>query len=388
MDEIDLGAMRSGRLVRLQAAMAERDLEACLLFNEPNIRYATGASTMPIWSLTTFVRCALVPAEGRPILFEHPNSIHLSRGVAPDVRPMRAWEFIDDAGQQAAAWAAETLDAMRELDVRGERLAVDRVGTPGFLALERLGLELVDALPATRAAREVKTPEEIAMFDRNGGLLMDMLEAFERAVAPGVRERDLLATMSDVLLRGGGEYLATSTVCSGPNTNPWRSAATERPLEDGDLVWVDTDTVGIEGCFLCVSRTFPVGATPSGPQRAVYPAALEWLQTMEDFVRPGMTCSEIAQRGPRVPERYLPQRYEVMIHGLGLEEESPSVAHPGDLQPNPDRVIEPGMVLCVELYAGEVGARDGVKLGDVVVVTEEGLRVVAPYPFSEVLTGG
>lgn len=388
MDEIDLGAMRSGRLARLQAAMAERDLEACLIFNEPNIRYATGASTMPIWSLTTFVRCALVPAEGRPILFEHPNSIHLSRAVAPDVRPMRAWEFIDDAEQQAAAWAAETLDAMRELDVRGERLAVDRVGTPGFLALERLGLELVDALPATRAAREVKTPEEIALFDRNGGLLMDMLEAFERAVAPGVRERDLLATMSDVLLRGGGEYLATSTVCSGPNTNPWRSAATERPLEDGDLVWVDTDTVGIEGCFLCVSRTFPVGATPSGPQRAVYPAALEWLRTMEDFVRPGMTCAEIAERGPRVPERYLPQRYEVMIHGLGLEEESPSVAHPGDLQPNPDRVIEPGMVLCVELYAGEVGARDGVKLGDVVVVTEEGLRVVAPYPFSEVLTGG
>jgi hypothetical protein len=40
------------------------------------------------------------------------------------------------------------------------------------------------------------------------------------------------------------------------------------------------------------------------------------------------------------------------------------------------------MVLCVELYAGEVGARDGVKLGDVVVTTDDGLRVVAPYPFA------
>lgn len=40
------------------------------------------------------------------------------------------------------------------------------------------------------------------------------------------------------------------------------------------------------------------------------------------------------------------------------------------------------MVLCVELYAGEAGARDGVKLGDVVVVTEDGLRDVAPYPFA------
>jgi hypothetical protein len=44
------------------------------------------------------------------------------------------------------------------------------------------------------------------------------------------------------------------------------------------------------------------------------------------------------------------------------------------------------MVLCVELYAGEVGARDGVKLGDVVVTTDDGLRVVAPYLFAGALS--
>jgi len=88
-----------------------------------------------------------------------------------------------------------------------------------------------------------------------------------------------------------------------------------------------------------------------------------------------------------VPERYRAQRYEVMIHSVGLEEESPSVAHPGDLRPNPDRVIEPDMVLRIELYAGKAGVRDGVKLGDVVVVTDDGVRVVAPYPFDAALAG-
>ena len=43
------------------------------------------------------------------------------------------------------------------------------------------------------------------------------------------------------------------------------------------------------------------------------------------------------------------------------------------------------MVLCIELYAGKLGARDGVKLGDVVVVTDDGVRVVAPYPFDAAL---
>jgi hypothetical protein len=201
-----------------------------------------------------------------------------------------------------------------------------------------------------------------------------------------VTERELLATTSEILIRRGGDFQATSTVCSGPNTNPWRSQATDRAVEEGDLVWTDTDAVVFGGSFLCVSRTFVVGE-PSEEQRRLFGDALAWLREMEGFVKPGMTCGEIAERGPRVPERVLAQRYEVMIHGLGLEEESPSVAYPGDLQPNPDRVIEPNMVLAIELYAGEPGARDGAKLGDVVVVTEDGVRVVAPYPFSEALGG-
>jgi Xaa-Pro aminopeptidase len=57
-----------------------------------------------------------------------------------------------------------------------------------------------------------------------------------------------------------------------------------------------------------------------------------------------------------------------------------------DEQPNADRVIQEDMTLVVELYAGEEGADHGVKLGDEVLVTDEGVRVLAPYPFSDRLT--
>ncbi len=114
---VDPARLRIGRLERLQAAMRAQGAEACLLFNDPNIRYATGASAMPIWSNTTFVRCALVPAEGRPILFDYPNAAHLFRGIEAhvDVRPMHAWEFYDDTAAHAAIFARETVAAMREL---------------------------------------------------------------------------------------------------------------------------------------------------------------------------------------------------------------------------------------------------------------------------------
>ncbi|HLB61825.1 MAG TPA: Xaa-Pro peptidase family protein [Actinomycetota bacterium] len=384
--DVDLGRLRAGRLERLQAAMRAREVEACLLFNEPNVRYATGASAMPIWSNTTFVRCALVPAEGRPILFEHGNSMHLSRRILDDVRPMHAWEFFDDAEAEAAAWARETVSAMRELGVSPDRLAVDRLGTPGFIALQREGVAIVDSAPVTQEAREVKIPDEIRLLEANGEIVVDMLSAFEAAIVPGVRERDLLAVLADTLLRAGGEHLATSTVASGANTNPWRAEATDRAVEQGDLVYVDTDAVGVEGYFFCVSRTFLCGGAPPTPaQREAYRAAHDWLLATRDLIRPGISCGELADRAPRLPEKFLPQRYECMVHGIGLEEESPTVCYPQDQQPNPDRVLREGMALVVEVYAGEVGARDGVKLGDQVLVTDVGAKALAAYSYSDVL---
>jgi Xaa-Pro aminopeptidase len=135
-----------------------------------------------------------------------------------------------------------------------------------------------------------------------------------------------------------------------------------------------------------VSRTFLCGGRPPTPaQREIYRAAHEWLVAMCETIRPGLTCSEIADRAPSLPARYLPQRYEVMVHGAGLEEESPSVAYPEDPQPNGDRVVQENMVLVVELYCGEVGGREGVKLGDEVLVTSGGVKVLAPYPWCDAL---
>jgi Xaa-Pro aminopeptidase len=382
---VDRARLHAGRLARLQAALRARDVEACLLFNDPNIRYATGTSAMPIWSNTTFVRCALVPAEGRPILFDYPNAVHLFRDAAAslEVRPMTAWEFYDDADARAAAFARQIADALRERGLSSRRLAVDRLGTPGYLALGREGLTLIDSAPATTAARAVKTREEIALLAHNGAIVMEMLASLERAIVPGIRERELLAILSDVLLRLGGEHLATSTVCSGPNTNPWRAEATERALEVGDLVYVDTDAVGVEGYIFCVSRTFLCGAAgcpPTAAQRELYRTALDWLLEMRELVRPGLTCRELAEKAPRLPAKFRPQRYEVMIHSIGLEEESPSVAYPEDPQPNPDWILEENMCLVVELYVGELGGREGVKLGDQLLVTREGVRDLVPYP--------
>ena len=136
------------------------------------------------------------------------------------------------------------------------------MGTPGFLALTEAGCGFVDSAPVTQAAREVKTPEEIRLFRANAPIVMEQLRAVEATIAPGVQEREIFAAMADGLPRDGVEYYATNTVCSGPNTNPWRAEATDRAIEPGDLVFVDTDTVGVGGAVLLRLPDVRVGGRP------------------------------------------------------------------------------------------------------------------------------
>jgi Xaa-Pro aminopeptidase len=366
--------------------MRQRGVEACVLFNQANVRYATGTAIMTVYSSASFVRCAVVAAEGPPILFDHPKALHVSRRIVDDVRPMPYWEFTDDPSREAAQWAAEIRGAVRELGASADRLAIDKLGVPAVLALAEGGIELVDAGPITLDARAVKTPDELRLFDMNAAIGTAMLSAFERSIAPGIRERDLLATITDELVRRGGEYLISRACVSGPNTNPWNLEASDRPLERGDLVFVDTDAYGVEGYLIDVSRTFLCGDAPATPaQRGAYRASHEWLLGAAELVTPGLTMREFAEAAPRLPERFLPQRYEVILHSAGLEDEGPSAAYPGDPQPNPDRRFEEGMVVCLETYTGEVGARDGVKLEDQLVVTPAGARVLVPYPYCDAL---
>jgi hypothetical protein len=61
------------------------------------------------------------------------------------------------------------------------------------------------------------------------------------------------------------------------------------------------------------------------------------------------------------------------------------VVYPCDPQPNGDRVSQQDMVLGAERHCGEVGARDGVRLGDQLVVTADGVRDLVPYPYCDAL---
>ena len=50
-----------------------------------------------------------------------------------------------------------------------------------------------------------------------------------------------------------------------------------------------------------------------------------------------------------------------------------------------DAVLEADMTVCVESYIGELGGHEGVKLEEMVRITESGCELVGRFPFEEEL---
>lgn len=384
LTEIDFESLRRGRLARLQKSLVTHDTPAALFFNQANIRYATGTDAEAVYSEGAHTRCCLVPAEGNPVLFEMSSAVHLSRKIMQDVRP------ITRLG--AEQWASDIADALRDLSIAPDlRLAVDHISAARFLALQDRGINLVDSEAITCDAREVKTGEEIEIYKINGGIADAMLYAFEAAIRPGVREHELVATLGHALFMLQGEVLFARLVASGRNTNPWAYEGRDKLIMPGDLIIVDTDSNGFEGYVIDVSRTFLCGDDPTAAQRDAYRVAYDAVNALRQALRPGMSFEEVSRSVPRLPPRYREQRYPVMVHQAGLDESGPSIPYVEDVEEGlrtfPDRVIQPGMVLCLECYAGQVGGTCGVKLEDQVLVTENGCELLATYPFDAKLLG-
>lgn len=385
--------LRAGRLARLRAMMAEQGYAALVLFDPYNQRYATGSRNMFGYFLRNSTRYIYVPLAGPVILFEYPGSAHVSTWL----------ETIDESRTSKVVWSAvnqrddlsadpfgsEIAGLVREHGDGNLRVGLDRCPMNLARALEAQGLEVLDCMQDILYCRRIKTPEEIACLAQSMAGSEAAVAEVEAAIRPGVTENELFATLYGNVIRQGGEFIETRLLNSGPRTNPWFNEASDRVVRAGELVALDTDTIGCHGYYSDFSRTFHAGpGRPTGYQQGLYRMAHEQVHHNMSILAPGKSYREIAEQAWKIPERFLDRRYPSIIHGVGMHGETPLVAHHMDFDEfSTDGILEPGMVVSVESYIGEVGAADGVKLEEEVLVTERGIEKLSNYPFDEALLG-
>jgi Xaa-Pro aminopeptidase len=115
-----------------------------------DIRYLSGTSTTPVWTLHVIDRHLLVPAEGEPVLWERASAPADLVSPYPHLRRRTAtsWSVSGSAERppgRAARFAAELADVLQEWGIRDARIGVDRLDAYGFLALQDTGVHLEPA---------------------------------------------------------------------------------------------------------------------------------------------------------------------------------------------------------------------------------------------------
>jgi Xaa-Pro dipeptidase len=390
--EVDAALVRGAvdyALGRTRAALRRHDIAAALLFDPVNIRYATGTSIMPVWTLHAIDRYLLVPAEGEPILWECAVAPADCSSPYPHLesRTATSWSVFgsgEHAGRRAGLFATEVAGVLQEWGIRNERIGVDRLDAYGFLALQTAGVHLVPAQLPMEQARSVKGADELELIRRSLRVCDAAVTSLHEALRPGMTENEAWARFVDHAFAAGGEYVECRLLSSGPRTNPWFREASDRRIERGDLVSFDTDLIGPAGYLSDLSRAYLVGSTkPSRRQRRLYGDAQAFLAEIIGELKPGAAYDEVGERlSRRLPDVYHPQRYPFIAHSSGLTDEYPVIAfqdhHAGE--------IEVGMVFSVEAYMGVEGEDEGLKLEEQVLVTSEGVEILSRAPHDEYLS--
>ncbi|MBT5849943.1 MAG: aminopeptidase P family protein [Acidimicrobiaceae bacterium] len=387
-DLIDMGAVRAFRLGRVRKQMTRYGVDACLLFDPVNIRYASGSRNMQVFSARNPARYLFVALDGPVILFEFAGCFHLSAGLETidEIRPATTASYVaagDDIAESEQAWARQIASLIREHCGAGATVGIERVNAGAALALAAEEFTIVDAQQPVERARAIKSAEELKCVRSSLRATENAVDALRAAIEPGITEQQLWSVLHQAVIAQGGDYVETRLLSAGARTNPWFQEASHNVLGANELVALDTDVVGCFGYYSDFSRTFHVGPDkPTAQQRELYSRAHEQIHHNMAIIRPGVTFKEYSERAWDIPAKYEANRYYLSAHGVGMTGEYPYLYHRRDYaDAGYDGIFEPNMTICVESYIGDEAGGEGVKLEEHCLITDNGLDVLSQFPF-------
>ena len=111
--------------------------------------------------------------------------------------------------------------------------------------------------------------------------------------------------------------------------------------------------------------------------------SLEQINHNSSLIKADLSFREFTEKSWKLPEEYYGNRYSVMVHGIGLCDEWPSIRYPTDGGDKSGRFLK-NMTITVESYIGKVGGKEGVKLEQQYLVGENGLELMSHHPLEDI----
>ena len=357
------------RRERASSALAERGLDALLMFKQESMYYLTGYDTFGF----SMFQCLVMDAGGRTALLTRMPDLRQARYTS-DLEDIRIWhetEGADPVDDLRALLGEFGLGKGRlglELDSYGlKALAWERLkrGLEGFCVLE-------DASTLVDRIRSVKSPSEIEYARRAAALADDAWDEAVRLGHPGAFEGDILAAMQGAVFRGGGDYAGNEFIIgSGPGALLVRYHSGRRHLGSQDQL-----TLEFAGAYrryhAAMMRTLLTGR--AHPRHVdMHRACLEALHACMDALKAGVTMGEVFDAHARTLDRagFESCRFHACGYGMGAVFNPLWVDPPMFYAGNP-LVVPAGSVFFLHMVVVDSEAERAMTLGHSVLVTEEG----------------
>lgn len=355
------------RISRLQKRLPKLYLDAFMVTGQANIYYLTG------FNLLQDDGFLLITPDQAIIVSDARYQLALQEFDSDEVVATISQDYYGDLNRICQALKINVLGYESSIsyqlyDLLDETMDADLVPFDN----------LIEKMRMTKDSNELRALQRAADLHAAGfNYLLDH-------VHPGVSEWHL-ANLLDFWMKEHGATAASfpTIVASGPNSAKPHATASQRLVEDGDVITLDFGYF-VDGYTADMTRTFAVGSID--PElRDVYQVINTARQEVINHIQVGMRGDELDAYGRQLIEEagYGDEFNHGMGHGIGLAvHELPASYGPGahavKLVNNEVITVEPG------IYIPEIG---GVRIEDDVVVTHGGPRVLTTAPTDLIIVG-
>jgi Xaa-Pro aminopeptidase len=273
--------------------------------------------------------------------------------------------------------------ALAEL-LSGQRIAVEasHLSLASADTLREGGVGLVSTTGVVEALRAIKEPGELDAMRRAAAISDRVYEELAEQPFVGRTEAELAWWLEQAWHEAGADGPSFDAIVAfGENGARPHAKLRDLPIPEGTLVVVDAGC-SVDGYASDCTRTFFTGQ-PEGRLREIYDLCLQAQLDALAAIHAGASgrdvdaASRVAIEAAGMGEKY----GHGLGHGVGLD-----VHEEPNMRPESDAVLAVGNVVTVEpgIYlAGDVGVR----IEDMVVVTEEGCERLTSVTKEQVVVG-
>jgi Xaa-Pro aminopeptidase len=291
----------------------------------------------------------------------------------------------------AVEWLSKAAGGSGAVGFEADHMTVVQRAALGKLMGSRFRLKEMSQV--VERLRAIKEPDEVDSIRAAIRLASGVFDAVVQDIRPGMPESGVAAEIEYMCRRLGAQGMSFDTlVAAGARSALPHGVASQNAVPANGFIILDFGVI-LAGYCSDMTRTVHMGR-PDKNALGMYNAVLESQLAGIDSVKPGVETSKVDSAARKVLEKAGLGRYFTHStgHGVGLEiHELPSLrksslsekrkqkrtSGPVKAKSTAPDVLEPGMVITIEPGA-YVPGRGGVRIEDMVLVTDSGCEVLTP----------